>query len=101
MYTFGPKFKPDFILLFRISLLALRVVSLNLIIMNDASLIGGLVIGIVIFVFIAFVLREIFCWYWKINQIVKIQQAMLEATLMIYEQNGGKVNWDEVNKVIK
>ncbi|MCK9639982.1 MAG: hypothetical protein M0R39_08745 [Prolixibacteraceae bacterium] len=61
----------------------------------------GLLIGIAIVVLIIWAIRELLCWYWKINQIVKIQQAMLEATLKIYEQNGGKVNWDEVNKVIK
>ena len=57
--------------------------------------------GIIATFGILYALRELVCWYWKINQIVKIQQAMLEATLKIYEQNGGKVNWNEVNKVIR
>jgi hypothetical protein len=90
-----------FILLFKISLLALRVINLNLKIMDAIGGIVGLLIGITIVVLIIWAIRELLCWYWKINQIVKIQQAMLEATLKIYEQNGGKVNWDEVNNVIK
>ena len=41
-------------------------------------------------------LREVVCWYLKINKQIKIQQAMLETMLKIFEQNGGSVNWDIV-----
>lgn len=45
-------------------------------------------------------MREISCWYFKINKKIKIQQAMLETMLKIYEQNGGEVNWDAVKEMI-
>ena len=45
-------------------------------------------------------LREIFCWYFKINQRLALQQKTLETMLKIYEQNGGNVNWEEVQKII-
>ncbi len=45
-------------------------------------------------------MREISCWYFKINKKIKIQQAMLETMLKIYEQNGGEVNWNAVKDVI-
>lgn len=47
-----------------------------------------------------FVLREFFLWYWKINKLVAIQQHSLTVLFKIYEKNGGKVDWDEVNKII-
>lgn len=45
-------------------------------------------------------MREISCWYFKINKKIKIQQAMLETMLKIYEQNGGEVNWNAVKDMI-
>ncbi|MEI7423284.1 MAG: hypothetical protein WCK18_14360 [Prolixibacteraceae bacterium] len=68
--------------------------------MNDASAIGGIVLGIVIVVGLFFLLRELFCWYWKINQLIKIQQTMLETQLKMFEKQGGAVNWDAVNSII-
>lgn len=61
-----------------------------------------LLLFIVVFaVFIAIILlvREIVCWYLKINQRIKLQRTTLNTLLKIYEQNGGEVNWDEVNKM--
>jgi len=65
--------------------------------MNDT-----LPILLVIALGILFILaiREISCWYFKINKQIKIQQAMLETMLKIFEQNGGEVNWDAVKDAI-
>lgn len=56
------------------------------------------IIGISIIVFV--LLREFFCWYIKINKQIKIQQLMLETMLKLVEQNGGNVNWEEVNEIL-
>ncbi|MGE0077931.1 MAG: hypothetical protein AB7S48_08745 [Bacteroidales bacterium] len=65
--------------------------------MNDVSLfiilIGG---AILLFVLI----REILNWYWKINKRIELQKLMLKTLLKIYEQNGGEVNWEIINKTI-
>jgi len=55
-----------------------------------------LLILLVIVLGILFILaiREINCWYFKINKQISIQQAMLRTMLKIFEQNGGEVNWD-------
>ena len=50
----------------------------------------------VITLLVILALREVTCWYLKINKQIKIQQAMLETMLKIFEQNGGNVNWDIV-----
>jgi predicted Holliday junction resolvase-like endonuclease len=62
-----------------------------------------LVLLIVVFaVIIAVILliREIVCWYFKINERVKLQKTTLQTMLKLYEQNGGDVDWNEVNKLI-
>jgi hypothetical protein len=82
----------------------------------------GLLIGIAIVVLIFWALREVVSWYWKINQMIELQDAMvllltnlnrknekqielqqkiLETMLKTFEKNGGEVNWDELNEVIK
>ena len=55
-----------------------------------------IIVVVIVFVFI----REFTNWYFKINKRVEIQQLMLETLLKIYEQNGGVVNWEAINKVI-
>lgn len=47
-----------------------------------------------------FIMREVACWYFKINKQIKIQQAILETMLKTFEKNGGEVNWDTVNEII-
>ncbi len=61
-----------------------------------------LLIVVVVAVQIAIILlvREIVCWYFKINERLKIQQTTLQTMLKIYEQNGGEVDWKEMNKII-
>jgi len=82
----------------------------------------GLLIGIAIVVLIFWALREVVSWYWKINQMIELQDAVvllltnlnrknekqielqqkiLETMLKTFEKNGGEVNWDELNEVIK
>ena len=58
-------------------------------------------VPIVLAVLIAIILllREVVCWYFKINLQVKLQRKVLETMLKIYEQNGGEVNWEDVNKI--
>jgi hypothetical protein len=58
-----------------------------------------ILIALAIFIFLA--IRELICWYYKINKQIKIQQSILETMLKIYEQNGGKVNWDAVKDLIE
>ena len=61
-----------------------------------------LLIVILIAVQIAIILlvREIVCWYFKINERIKLQKLTLETMLKIYEKNGGEVDWEEVYKSI-
>ena len=58
-------------------------------------------IGVLIVVIVLFIaLREVACWYFKINQIVSIQKIIAETHLKIYEQSGGKVDWEKIKKVL-
>ena len=54
----------------------------------------------IVSILLFFIMREVACWYFKINQQIKIQQAMLETMLKIVEQNGGEVNWESVKEII-
>lgn len=51
---------------------------------------------IVIQIAIILLIREIVCWYFKINERIKLQKLTLKTILKIYEKNGGEVDWDEV-----
>ena len=44
---------------------------------------GTIIFVLVAFVLIFLILREFFCWYWKINQRVGYQQTMSD---MLYQQ---------------
>ena len=57
------------------------------------------ILALVITLLVFLALREVACWYFKINKQIKIQQAMLETMLKIFEQNGGNVNWDTVKEL--
>jgi hypothetical protein len=61
----------------------------------------AVLIIILLFICIFLICREISLWYFRINQRVKLQQLTLETMLKIYEQNGGYINWPEINKLIK
>ena len=67
---------------------------------GNSGMIGGFVIGIIIFVVVLFLIRELLCWYWKINKMIELQQNTTMILFKIYEQNGGKVDWDLINKTI-
>ncbi len=55
---------------------------------------------IIVCIALSFVLRELFCWYWKINKMIELQQKTTMILFKMYEQNGGKVDWDVINKTI-
>ncbi|MDA3780709.1 MAG: hypothetical protein PF487_10895 [Bacteroidales bacterium] len=65
--------------------------------MNDIKII---IISVIVVITVFVAIREFTNWYWKINKRIEIQQLMLETLLKIYEQNGGEVNWEVINKVI-
>ncbi|KAF5068327.1 hypothetical protein DSECCO2_244230 [anaerobic digester metagenome] len=60
----------------------------------------AIIVGLLILILLFFVLREVFCWYLKINKQIKLQQAMLETLLKMYERDGDEVNWEIVNKTL-
>lgn len=60
----------------------------------------AIIVGLLILILLFFVLREVFCWYLKINKQIKLQQAMLETLLKMYELDGDEVNWEIVNKTL-
>ncbi|GGD50442.1 hypothetical protein GCM10011361_16380 [Muriicola marianensis] len=60
-----------------------------------------LILTVAVSIAVFLLLREVVCWYYKINERTKIQKLTLETLLKLYEQNGGDVNWKEVNKIIK
>lgn len=65
--------------------------------------VGGIILllSVVIAAFLIFlIMREFFCWYFKINERMKLQKTTLETLLKIYEQKGGDVDWQVVNKII-
>ncbi|NLD74499.1 MAG: hypothetical protein GX649_17500 [Chloroflexi bacterium] len=72
--------------------------------MGDAfgSLCGGGIISILIAIGVFFILRELVCWYWKLNELVRLQEAQLTALKAISEDirtllhgNEGKLNEGE------
>lgn len=52
------------------------------------------IVGFLVFLLI----RELNCWYFKINKRLEIQKMTLEVLLKLYEREGGDVNWEEVRK---
>jgi hypothetical protein len=64
--------------------------------MNDGRSLIFLIGAIIVFVLI----REIVNWYFKINKRIELQKLMLETLMKIYEQNGGNVNWEIINKIL-
>lgn len=65
--------------------------------MNDIVWLLPVIIGVTLF----FALRELFCWYLKINEQLRVQRLMLHTMLKLYEKEGGEVDWEEVKKTIK
>ncbi len=61
-----------------------------------SSLIILVLIGLAVFL----ILREFWCWYYKINTMVRLQRSILETLLKMYEQNGGAINWDAVKEIL-
>ena len=46
---------------------------------------------------IILIMREFVCWYFKINERLKLEKITLETLLKVHEQKGGDVDWKEVN----
>lgn len=67
--------------------------------MKDLNILLLVALSSAVVIAIILLVREIVCWYLKINERVKIQRKTLETLLKIYEQNGGEVNWHEINKL--
>ncbi len=44
----------------------------------DTNVLIGILVSFVIIVVIFFLLREVMCWYWKINRNLKIQEEQLQ-----------------------
>lgn len=59
-----------------------------------------MLIFIVISLVVLAVIRELFCWYSKINERLKIDKLILETLLKMYEKDGGKVDWSAFNSVL-
>ena len=59
-----------------------------------------ILIPLLIAIIVLLLLREVSCWYFKINKQIKLQQLMLETMLRIVEQNGGSINWEEVKEIL-
>lgn len=57
-----------------------------------------LILGLAVTIIIFLVLREVVLWYFKINQMISLQKIIAETQLKIYEQSGGKVDWEKVKK---
>lgn len=64
--------------------------------MDDGRSLIFLIGAILLFVLI----REIINWYLKINKRIELQKLMLETLMKIYEQNGGEVNWEIINRIL-
>jgi len=59
-----------------------------------------LILGLAVTIIIFLVLREVVLWYFKINQLISLQKIIAETQLKVFEQNGGKVNWEKIKKVL-
>lgn len=47
---------------------------------------------ILIFTLIAFAVREIILWYWKVNERIKNQQKIIHLLIKLLYQNGGELS---------
>lgn len=65
---------------------------------SNPFLIATIVIVVLIVIIVFFLMREVMCWYYKINQRVKLQKMQIEALYRIVEKLGGEVNWGNVYK---
>ena len=51
---------------------------------GGGEIVGGLIMGLIILIDLFLILREVACWYWKINERIELQQrqnALLERLL--------------------
>ena len=57
-------------------------------ILNSTSLISTAIIAVVLVVLIALVIRNIVCWYFKINRLVDQQEQLIALLKEIRNQRG-------------
>jgi hypothetical protein len=65
-----------------------------------ADYILPMIIGLAVFIGVFILLREFFCWYFKINQNIRILQFIAETQVKIYEQAGGKVDKEKMKSTL-
>jgi NhaP-type Na+/H+ or K+/H+ antiporter len=53
---------------------------------GGSGMIGEIIIGIIIFLGVLFLIREIVCWYSKINKRIEIQEELLGTMKRILEE---------------
>lgn len=55
----------------------------------DTNILIGILVSFVIIIVIFFLLREVMCWYWKINRYLKLQEEQLQLqkdTIQLLQQ---------------
>jgi len=55
---------------------------------------------LIVIIVVFLILREVMCWYWKLNKIVELQKPQTRILFKMYEQGGASLNWDEINKIL-
>jgi hypothetical protein len=54
--------------------------------MDSFTLIMISLVGIALLILLFLILREFFCWYWKVNELIVLQNKQLEALNIIIEK---------------
>lgn len=64
----------------------------------EPQIIGGIAIGLIVLIVIFLLLREVACWYWKINERLQLQkkQIQLLETLVQRSCEGAAQNFQQV-----
>lgn len=68
---------------------------------GSSELLVFFVIGIIIFLGVLFLIRELVCWYWKINRRIELQEKTLETMLYILEEQKKNNKLHEIKSIEK
>lgn len=60
--------------------------------------IGTIIIILVLSIVVFIIIREVICWYSKINERIALQKEMNEMLVNIYKQLGGKLDYKSDKK---
>lgn len=60
--------------------------------METSQMVIILIIVLFVLIGVIIALRELFCWYWKINSIINNQRLTNDLLLKLYMQMGGSKN---------